>query len=246
MQQRRLRLGDILDDYCPRERRITNHAVVAMIEDEVKQTRCTTCDAAHEYKQARVPSSRRKKRDEAPLSNAAPGSLPIPAPVDSDAPAPSPDVPDGTPMAGPDDSSDPFADSATVDASSEPDEPPFPEDDGPVHRPLIRATLPRPEGQSPERKAPDFTIRQPGGRFDQQRNGQRHRGRNPGRPPQGPPGGQPPRFGSRRGAGPTSAPGQRQGNRSGAPQGGQRGGRPDAPNRGPRPGGGGSGRKRGR
>ena len=35
MQQRRPRLGDILDDYCPRERRITNHAVVAMIEDQV-------------------------------------------------------------------------------------------------------------------------------------------------------------------------------------------------------------------
>ena len=32
MEQRRLRLGDILDDYCPRERRVTNHAVVAMIE----------------------------------------------------------------------------------------------------------------------------------------------------------------------------------------------------------------------
>ncbi len=60
MQQRRLRLGDILDDYCPRERRITNHAVVAMIEDEVKQTRCTTCDADHEYKQARVPVRRKK------------------------------------------------------------------------------------------------------------------------------------------------------------------------------------------
>ena len=61
MQQRRLRLGDILDDYCPRERRITNHAVVAMIEDEVKQTRCTTCDADHEYKQAKAPAPRRKK-----------------------------------------------------------------------------------------------------------------------------------------------------------------------------------------
>ena len=59
MQQRRLRLGDILDDYCPRERRITNHAVVAMIEDEVKQTRCTTCDADHEYKAARIPPPRR-------------------------------------------------------------------------------------------------------------------------------------------------------------------------------------------
>ena len=29
MEQRRLRLGDILDDYCPRERRVTNHAIVA-------------------------------------------------------------------------------------------------------------------------------------------------------------------------------------------------------------------------
>ena len=65
MQQRRLRLGDILDDYCPRERRITNHAVVAMIEDEVKQTRCTTCDADHEYKQAKVPAPRRKKPEAA-------------------------------------------------------------------------------------------------------------------------------------------------------------------------------------
>ena len=55
MQQRQPRLGDIVDDYCPRERRITNHAVVAMIGDEVKQTRCTTCDAEHEYKQAKVP-----------------------------------------------------------------------------------------------------------------------------------------------------------------------------------------------
>ena len=60
MQQRRVRLGDILDDYCPRERRITNHAVVAMIEDEVKQTRCTTCDADHEYLEAKVPAPRKK------------------------------------------------------------------------------------------------------------------------------------------------------------------------------------------
>ncbi len=61
MQQRRLRLGDILDDYCPRERRITNHVVVAMIEDDVRQTRCSTCDAEHEYKQGKAPAPRRKK-----------------------------------------------------------------------------------------------------------------------------------------------------------------------------------------
>ena len=60
MQQRQLRLGDILDDYCPRERRVTNHVVVAMIGEDVKQTRCTTCDADHAYKHAKVPRQRKK------------------------------------------------------------------------------------------------------------------------------------------------------------------------------------------
>ena len=66
MQQRQLRLGDILDDYCPRERRLTNHAVVAMVGDDVKQTRCTTCDADHEYKHAKVP--RQRKKSDAPAA----------------------------------------------------------------------------------------------------------------------------------------------------------------------------------
>src|SRR5437867_11223272 len=61
MQRRQLRLGDILDAYCPRERRVTNHAVVAMVGPDVKQTRCTTCDAEHEYKHAKVPRQRRKQ-----------------------------------------------------------------------------------------------------------------------------------------------------------------------------------------
>ena len=67
MQQRQLRLGDILDDYCPRERRVTNHAVVAMVGHDVKQTRCTTCDAEHEYKHAKVPRQRRKANTPAAL-----------------------------------------------------------------------------------------------------------------------------------------------------------------------------------
>src|SRR5256885_9400541 len=71
MQQRQPRLGDVLDDYCPRERRLTNHVVVAMIGEYVKQTRCTTCDADHEYKQAKVPRLRRKT--EVPAALAAQG-----------------------------------------------------------------------------------------------------------------------------------------------------------------------------
>ncbi len=67
MQQRQLRLGDILDDYCPRERRVTNHVIVAMIGDDVKQVRCTTCDADHEFKHAKVPRQRRKSETPAAL-----------------------------------------------------------------------------------------------------------------------------------------------------------------------------------
>ena len=63
MQQRQPRLGDILDDYCPRERRVTNHAVVAMVGEEVKQTRCTTCDAEHDYG---TPGYRPSKKKDGP------------------------------------------------------------------------------------------------------------------------------------------------------------------------------------
>src|SRR5207302_1213208 len=38
----------------------TNHVIVAMIADDVKQVRCTTCDADHEFKHAKVPRQRRK------------------------------------------------------------------------------------------------------------------------------------------------------------------------------------------
>jgi hypothetical protein len=187
MQQRQLRLGDILDDYCPRERRLTNHAIVAMIGAEVKQTRCTTCDTEHEYKHARVPRQRRKSDTPAALySNVAAGG-PKRVPHDADtgehdsADAPeqpgderveeSTDAPADASPEGP----SPAAINAVGGEVESEAEPVLEEEaeEGPVHRPLIRATLPRPEGQPPPaRPGPDFTIRQPGGR--QNRFRQRH------------------------------------------------------------------------
>jgi hypothetical protein len=179
MQQRQLRLGDILDDYCPRERRLTNHAVVAMVGPEVKQTRCTTCDAEHEYKHARVPRQRRKAETPAALLGQAPAgpkrvsqergdegredaaSVVLPAGAQSDGP---------DAERGPDATSAPEPFRLDQDGEDELGVPALDHDggepeDGPVHRPLIRATLPRTEGQPPPaRPAPDFTIRQPGGR----------------------------------------------------------------------------------
>jgi translation initiation factor IF-2 len=254
MQQRRPRLGDVIDDYCPRERRITNHAVVAMIEDDVKQTRCTTCDAEHEYKQARVPATRRRKTAVAAAHLVdAPSRLPEAGEPHDDevasleeAPQAAESAPEsGEPLeAG--DALEPVEPLEPV-AAAEPDEPLEPEDDRdewPVHRPLIRAQLPRPEGHTPERKEPDFTMRQ-GGRFDQNRNnGQRHRGGH-GRVRHAQGGGQGnARFGGQRGPGfgQGGGHGQRQGNRAGQ-GGGNRAGQGQGQGRGPRPGG---GRKRGR
>ena len=246
MQQRRLRLGDILDDYCPRERRITNHAVVAMIEDEVKQTRCTTCDADHEYKAAKVPPPRRKRPDAA-AGDSAEGLLrPRAASEDTEplneASDPDEASPEGFETAPLPDSV--AADAENADADTESLEAAgADETDGPVHRRLIRATLPRPEGQAPERKAPDFTIRQPGGRspreFDGNKPGQRFgQGRRPMRAQSG---SQPPRFG-----GPRHGPGNPGGPRNASGQARPPGNRPGNPGgpRGNRPGGG--GRKRGR
>jgi hypothetical protein len=184
--QRQLRLGDILDDYCPRERRVTNHAIVAMLGAEVKQTRCTTCDAEHEYKQAKVPRQRRKSEtpaalyatvlsggpkvvthsQESPLREAAEDD--IPSQTDQ-ATHPDPDARQASAVAdAPDEARAEAAAAPGDDRESERDERPdderADEEEGPVHRPLIRASLPRTEGQPPpQRQAPDFTIRQPGG-----------------------------------------------------------------------------------
>ena len=249
MQQRRLRLGDVLDDYCPRERRITNHAVVAMIDDTVKQTRCTTCDAEHEYKEARVPAARRRKTGTA-AAQLVEGSSRGAADVQEsheEAPPVVDDVPEAAEIIQPEvpgvDAQDERAAAPASEQTAEAEQTEdtsAEQDEWPVHRPLIRATLPRPEGHTPERKAPDFTFRPSGGRFDS-RNGQRHRGGpRQARNAQGQSQSGQPRFGGQRGPGHGGGPqGQRQGNRSG--QGGGAG-RPGQ-GRGPRPGG---GRKRGR
>src|SRR5262249_40070088 len=83
MEQRTLRLGDLVDDYCPRERRITNHAIVAIVNDGIRQTRCTTCDTEHVFKGAKPP--RRRPKDapaNQPTDN--PGGQPVPGPRPSD------------------------------------------------------------------------------------------------------------------------------------------------------------------
>lgn len=45
-----MRLGDDIDDYCSRCKRTTDHRIVSMLGEEVKITRCRTCDSEHKYR----------------------------------------------------------------------------------------------------------------------------------------------------------------------------------------------------
>src|SRR5262249_10121535 len=60
MESRRVRLGDVIDDYCPRCRLIMNHGVVGMVGDEVKKVRCNTCMSEHQFRHGQLPAARRK------------------------------------------------------------------------------------------------------------------------------------------------------------------------------------------
>src|SRR4051812_43404618 len=185
MQQRQLRLGDILDDYCTRERRLTNHAVVAMVGDDVKQTRCTTCDTEHEYKHAKVPRQRRKLDSPAALyaqvAGGAPKRAAAPLPDNNDnndtngehadelaavigtAPVDAGQIERDTHVGDREAAASlaPEDDRLTESEADETDDTERKDEEGPVHRPLIRASLPR-EGQPPPaRPIPEFTIRQP-------------------------------------------------------------------------------------
>jgi len=181
MEQRRLRLGDIIDDYCPRERRLSNHAIVAMVEDRVKQTRCTTCDAEHPYKGGKAPRRRTQKeapaalfqevlagRGDAAEAGEAHGPAPSPAPpAKPEIPllrAPRAEAPPALPGPVP-------AVAAPPDSEPRPGVPARVPEEGPVHRRLIRATLPRVEGQVPVRQIPEFTMRQAGVRRGSHRDG---------------------------------------------------------------------------
>jgi hypothetical protein len=178
MEQRPLRLGDLVDDYCPRERRLTNHAIVAIVEQEIRQTRCTTCDAEHVYKGGKAPV--RKKKDTtaalydqvlanvtgsavnggaavaAPPETAAPVAA---APPEQTKPAPAAKVARVAKVA----EAEPVDPVPTPAAPEEPAAPePPPVDEGwTLHRTLIRATLPRTDSQNPTPRAiPEFTMHQ--------------------------------------------------------------------------------------
>jgi len=160
MNQRGPRLGGIVDDYCPRERRVTDHAVVAMVEDKIKQTRCTTCDDEHPYKHAKIPATRKRK---ASLFEQVLDARPDQPETSAGSAAPASRLAASRQASEMTESSMQNADSANAPPDFEDEAQDPGDDESRVHRQLIRATLPRPEGQVQTRPLPEFTIRQSSG-----------------------------------------------------------------------------------
>ncbi|MEQ1886275.1 MAG: hypothetical protein ABL967_14515 [Bryobacteraceae bacterium] len=86
-----LRLGDIIDDYCVKCRRLTNHAIVSLVDGDAAKVRCRTCYSDHNYLREQIPPSKKElqkqKLFDAVLSGATPAAG-DPPPAESPATAP--------------------------------------------------------------------------------------------------------------------------------------------------------------
>lgn len=87
------RLGDIIDDYCVKCKRIMNHAVVSLLNGEPAKVRCRTCHNDHDYRHEQPPPPKVDSRKQAlfneVLAKVAPGSAiapMVPEPFLEDAP----------------------------------------------------------------------------------------------------------------------------------------------------------------
>ena len=55
-----LRLGDELDDYCVKCRRLTNHLVVSLVDGKAAKVRCRSCYSDHDYRNEQAPPSKKE------------------------------------------------------------------------------------------------------------------------------------------------------------------------------------------
>lgn len=69
-----LRLGDDVDDFCPKCKRLTNHSIVSMMEDKPAKVRCRTCYHEQMFRDG-VPPPSKKDLKKAELFNEVLGNV---------------------------------------------------------------------------------------------------------------------------------------------------------------------------
>ena len=87
-----LRLGDVIDDYCIKCRRLTNHSIVSLMGGAAAKVRCRTCYSDHDYRREEIPPSKKELKKAALMNQVLAGAAPAGVP-DAQAAAPAPDPP---------------------------------------------------------------------------------------------------------------------------------------------------------
>jgi len=64
------RLGDDIDDFCVRCKRIMNHAIVSVVNGEPAKVRCRTCHNDHDYRHEQPPPPKVDARKQALFNEA--------------------------------------------------------------------------------------------------------------------------------------------------------------------------------
>ena len=79
---REVRLGDVIDDFCVKCKRIMNHSVVSMVGPDPAKVRCRTCYNDHDYRHEIAPPPKVDPRKaalfNAVLAKVQPGAEPVP------------------------------------------------------------------------------------------------------------------------------------------------------------------------
>jgi hypothetical protein len=82
---RELRLGDIIDDFCVKCRRLTNHAIVSLMNGAAAKVRCRTCYSDHDYRNEIAPPTKKELLKQKELYEAVlAGVVPVEAVVEAE------------------------------------------------------------------------------------------------------------------------------------------------------------------
>lgn len=54
------RLGDDIDDYCVKCKRVTNHSIVSLVNEEPAKVRCRTCYNDHDFRRCEIPPTKKE------------------------------------------------------------------------------------------------------------------------------------------------------------------------------------------
>ena len=62
------RLGDDIDDFCIKCKRISNHLIVSLMDGAAAKVRCRSCYSEHDFRHEQVPPSKKELKKQALLA----------------------------------------------------------------------------------------------------------------------------------------------------------------------------------